>query len=70
MSHLGTEKIDLTRIPLFRGVEDGAFGDAGDWVFYLALVQIFEPGMAAPLRWPGGFMRRAQHSRLQAQFGL
>ena len=32
-----------------------------------ALVQIFEPGMAVPLRWPGGFMPRAQHPpRLQA----
>jgi class 3 adenylate cyclase len=34
MLHLGTEKIDLTGIPLFRGVEDAALGDVRDWVFY------------------------------------
>jgi class 3 adenylate cyclase len=34
MSQQGTEKIDLTRIPLFHGVEDAAFGVAGDWVLY------------------------------------
>jgi class 3 adenylate cyclase len=34
MLQLGTEKIDLTRIPLFRGVEDAAIGGAGEWVFY------------------------------------
>ena len=34
MLQRGTEKIDLTRIPLFRGVEDAAIGGAGEWVFY------------------------------------
>ena len=34
MLHLGTEKIDLTEIPLFRGVECADFGDVRDWVFY------------------------------------
>lgn len=34
MLHLGSEKVDLTRITLFRGVEDAAFGDAGNWVSY------------------------------------
>jgi len=34
MSQQGTEKIDLTRIPLFQGVEDAALGVAGDWILY------------------------------------
>jgi hypothetical protein len=34
MSHPGTEKIELTGIPLFRGVEDAVYGNLGDWVFY------------------------------------
>jgi class 3 adenylate cyclase len=34
MLQLGTEKTDLRRIPLFRGVEDAALGGAGEWVFY------------------------------------
>lgn len=34
MLQLGTEKIDLTRIPLFQGVESAAFGGAAEWVFY------------------------------------
>jgi class 3 adenylate cyclase len=34
MLHQGTEKIDLTEIPLFRGVECAEFGDVRDWVSY------------------------------------
>lgn len=34
MFRLGTEKIDLTRIPLFRGVEDAALSGVAEWVFY------------------------------------
>ena len=34
MSHLRSETIDLTQIPLFCGVEDSALGSASDWVSY------------------------------------
>jgi class 3 adenylate cyclase len=34
MLQLGAEKIDLMRIPLFRGMEDAVFGNAGDWISY------------------------------------
>lgn len=31
---LDGEKIDLTVIPLFRGIEDAALGDVRNWIFY------------------------------------
>ena len=34
MLQLGTEKINLTEIPLFRGVEDAALGNVRDWISY------------------------------------
>jgi class 3 adenylate cyclase len=34
MLHQGTDKIDLTEIPLFRGVEDAGLGDAREWISY------------------------------------
>ena len=48
MLQRGTEKIDLTRIPLFRGVEDTAIGGAGEWVsFFRDGQKIFAQGEPA-----------------------